>query len=183
MAEIILVTGGSRSGKSDFARNLAESVPGVKAFVATCPEVDEETKIRIQRHQAERDPTIWTTVEEPLRLAETCASLTDHPVILVDCLTLWMSNLMFDAERRREELREEEVGRIVDEVTDACRSLSGRVIFVTNEVGWGIVPENAYARRFRDLAGRCNRRFADAADAVVLVVCGYPVFVKGSSTL
>jgi adenosylcobinamide kinase/adenosylcobinamide-phosphate guanylyltransferase len=179
MARIVLITGGGRSGKSRHALRLAETLPAPRLFLATCPPVDDEMRRRIERHRAARDPEFWETLEEPVDLARALRDSAGFRTILVDCLTLWVNNLLWEAEQRGEDLGDEDVARACDEVARAAAALDAAVLFVTNEVGSGIIPENAPTRRFRDLAGRANQRIADAADQVVLMVCGLPLTVKG----
>jgi len=179
MARVILVTGGCRSGKSAHALKLAESLPGRRAFLATCPVADEEMRQRILRHQRARAAANWQTLEEPVRLAEALASAEGVEVVLVDCLTLWVSNLMYQAEQLGREMDEDAVAERSREVLSACHKRDGAVLFVTNEVGLGVVPENALGRRFRDLVGRCNQTIAAGADTVTLVTCGVPLTLKG----
>lgn len=173
-----LITGGCRSGKSRHAQRLAEQVPGGKkpggkrCYIATCVPQDAEMRQRVERHQAERGIT-WRTVEEPIEIAEAIEAHGPHAdVILVDCLTLWISNLMG-------------AGRGMDAVAAAAHELAASVgrsacplILVTNEVGAGIVPENAMARAFRDAAGLVNQIIAAACDQVILTVAGIPVTIK-----
>jgi adenosylcobinamide kinase/adenosylcobinamide-phosphate guanylyltransferase len=174
-----LVTGGCRSGKSRHAQNLAEAVPagrrgrrGRRCYIATCVPLDEEMAQRVARHQADRGPE-WRTVEQPIAVARAIeAHSAEASVILVDCLTLWISNLMG-------------AGNDMDAVVAAAQELAeavGRsacpVILVTNEVGAGIVPENALARRYRDAAGLVNQILAAACDRVVWTVAGIPVQIK-----
>jgi adenosylcobinamide kinase/adenosylcobinamide-phosphate guanylyltransferase len=180
MAHVTLVTGGCRSGKSAFAQRLAESLPGPRTYVATCPVTDEEMRRRIEKHRAARAAGDWTTLEQPLDLERAILQAAGSPVVLVDCLTLWVSNLMHEAEQAGKTVSEEDVVRRCRSVLAACGRGGGNVLFVTNEVGMGIVPDNALARRYRDLAGRCNQTIAAAADAVVLMSCGIPLFLKGS---
>ena len=178
MARVILVTGGSRSGKSRHALTLAESLPGPRAFVATCPPLDDEMRERIRKHRAARRDAAWQTIEEPTDLARVLGASAEFEVVLVDCLTLWVGNLMHEADERGEQMGEDEIEQCCRAVLEACAKRSGAVLFVTNEVGMGIVPENALARRFRDLAGRCNQMVAAAADEVILMVCGIPQPLK-----
>ena len=179
MARVVLVTGGCRSGKSDYARRLAEGLPGRRVFLATATAVDEEMRQRIRNHRAAREPAGWETVEEPLALAGALDAAGPCEVVLVDCLTLWINNLLHEAGRAGSGLTEERIAGESLELLVACRRRPGTVIFVANEVGMGIVPDNAAARRYRDLAGRCNRIVAAGADTVALVVCGIPMFLKG----
>lgn len=179
MARIVLITGGSRSGKSGYAQQAAEALPGAHGFVATCPAVDEEMAERIRKHQERRDPNRWTTMEEPRDLARTIRGADGFAVLLVDCVTLWVNNLMYEEEQHGRVLTEEDAERHCRDLLAACADFSGTVIFVTNEVSMGIVPDNPTARRYRDLVGRCNQILARAADEVILMVCGLPVIVKG----
>ncbi len=183
MAKIILVTGGSRSGKSTYAQRLAESLSGVRTYIATCPVIDKETEERVRKHQEARQSASWDTIEELTDLAGALQRSKGSEVILVDCLTLWINNLMFEAEQKKEHLDEEAIRTCCEDVLDTCRDFPGTVIFVTNEVGMGIVPENPDSRLFRDLAGRCNQSMADRADAAVFMVSGLPLYIKGEKIL
>jgi adenosylcobinamide kinase/adenosylcobinamide-phosphate guanylyltransferase len=178
MAEIILITGGGRSGKSAFAEKTAEALPGPRAYIATCPVIDPETEERIRKHRAARRGKCWETIEETVDLAGTIRRSDGCRVLLVDCLTLWINNLLYEAGKRGEIFTEEAAVGRCRELTDACRAFGGTVIFVTNELGMGIVPDNETARRFRDIAGRCNQEIAAAADTVTLVVSGIPLNLK-----
>ncbi len=179
MSRIILVTGGTRSGKSRYALNLAESLPGPRAFIATCPVTDDEMKRRIEAHRRERESAGWTTIEEETDLAGAMAGAKAYSVIVVDCLTLWINNLMYTAEADGREPSETDIARLTGDLVQSCGHLAGTVIFVTNEVGMGIVPEHRSARLFRDLVGRCSQIIAANADAVVFIVCGVPMTIKG----
>ena len=180
MAKIVLVTGGCRSGKSDYAQRLAESLPPTRLFVATCPVTDEEIQHRIQQHRRARQDRGWETVEEQCRLADVFRGHGQHRVLLVDCVTLWINNLMYHAECEGRPFSEADVAQQCRQVLDAGQAYRGTLIFVTNEVGLGVVPENAQARHYRDLIGRANQVLAEHADAVTLLCCGIPVQVKGS---
>lgn len=174
-ARITLVTGGSRSGKSGHALALAENSSAPRLFIATCPRYgDAELESRIERHMREREGRGWRTVEEPLELERALREVRQESVVLVDCLTLWVNNLMFQRGVRTEE----EMADLVTKMLGAAKAVAGSVIFVTNEVGMGIVPGDEISRRFRDLAGRCNALVAAAADDVILMVSGCPVVAK-----
>jgi adenosylcobinamide kinase/adenosylcobinamide-phosphate guanylyltransferase len=162
-----LVLGGARSGKSRHAQALAEACSGLRVFVATAQAFDAEMVERIARHRADRDAG-WRTIEAPLALPDAIAA-AGVGVILVDCLTLWASNLLLgDAD--------DEAATVA--LLAALAATPARVVLVSNEVGWGIVPDNALARRFRDVAGRINQRVAAAADRVDLVVAGLAMRLK-----
>ena len=178
MAEIVLVTGGSRSGKSAYAQGLAEGRPGARAFVATCPPIDEELRDRIRRHREAREGKGWETIEETVDLVRVLRDGPEFEVVLVDCLTLWINNLMYGAEQEGRQIQEEEVEKRCCDLLEAAAQRRGTVIFVTNEVGMGIVPEAEATRRYRDLVGRCNQRVGKRADRVVLMVSGVGVELK-----
>jgi adenosylcobinamide kinase/adenosylcobinamide-phosphate guanylyltransferase len=135
---------------------------------------------RVRRHQESRGNNEWSLVEAPVQVAQALTDSAGYNVRLVDCLTLWVSNLMMQADSTGRDLTEETIAEECQKVMAAAKELSGAVLFVTNEVGLGIVPENRLARLFRDLVGRCNRIIAEAADEVVLVTCGIPIQVKGN---
>jgi len=166
---LTLVLGGARSGKSRYAEAAVMAAPSPWIYVATAEPFDDEMTARIAEHRDRRGGQ-WQTVEASLDLAGAIAAAPDKAALLVDCLTLWLNNLMFkqvdiDAEAQRLEA-----------------ALSARLapaVLVSNEVGSGIVPENAEARRFRDLQGRLNQRIAARADRVVLLVAGLPLVLKG----
>ncbi len=183
MARIILVTGGSRSGKSAYAQGLAEALGAPRVYIATAPVLDEEMKARVKKHREAREASQWRTIEETLDLAGVLRAAKESRAVLVDCLTLWVNNLLFEAGKRKEDLTEEAVAEKCRAVLDACAGLAGTVIFVTNEVGMGIVPGHPLSRRFRDLAGRCNQIMADRADAVTFMVSGQPLQLKGDKPL
>lgn len=170
-----LIIGGARSGKSGHAQALAEAEAsrrgGAPVMIATAEALDDEMAERIARHREERGPA-WRTLEAPLDVAEAFRGLGPKDCAVVDCLTLWLNNLMF-AER---DLEAETAAMLAAAADAACE-----VIFVTNEVGMSIVPENALARRFRDEAGRMNRRAAERADEVVVMFAGCPLRLKPQS--
>ena len=191
MARIVMITGGSRSGKSTFAQQLAEYLSETRTYIATCPVVDGEIADRIEKHRRDRQNRRWQTIEEEIDLAGALdqgmregigkeeVEKKKEGVILVDCLTLWINNLLYQAERRGASLSEADIVAASQEVLRAARSCEGTVIFVSNEVGLGIVPDHFSGRLFRDLAGRCNQVFAREANAVVFMVSGIPMWIKG----
>lgn len=170
-ARTVLVTGGARSGKSLYAEGLVSAAQRERIYVATCTPFDDEMRQRIARHRDQRGEG-WRTIEEPRDLADVIAAeSTAESAILVDCLTLWLSNLIFaEADPEAE----------TAQLAEALRAAPGPVVLVTNEVGSGIVPDNALARRFRDEQGRLNRRIAELADVAVLVAAGLPLVLKPS---
>lgn len=169
MPTTLLVLGGTRSGKSRYAERRAIEDGGERLYIATAQALDAEMRDRIARHRADRG-TGWRTIEAPLALTETIAAEgRAGRVLLVDCLTLWTSNLMHAGEDIVEE-----TSRLV-EVIGRC---SAALILVSNEVGLGIVPDNPLARRFRDEAGRINQAVAAACDEAVFVAAGLPMTLK-----
>lgn len=173
----VLVTGGARSGKSSFAERYAATIAPEGLYVATAHAYDEEMEARIRRHRREREERDfpWTTEEAPYALVETLRQ-AKAPVVLVDCLTLWLSNwlLRMEGHPLADRLLEEKI----EELTAAFRELERPVILVTNEVGSGVVPEYKLGRVFRDLSGRMNQRLAREADQVFLVTAGIAVELK-----
>jgi adenosylcobinamide kinase/adenosylcobinamide-phosphate guanylyltransferase len=170
-ARLTLVLGGARSGKSRYAESLVTALPKPWVYLATAEVRDDEMKARIAEHQARRTEG-WQTIEAPLMLAEALRAAPAGAAVLVDCLTLWLTNAMlcaFDLEKAMTHLGEALGGR------------DGATVVVANEVGLGIVPDNALARRFRDAQGVLNQRLAAQADRVVLMVAGLPLTVKGQS--
>jgi len=171
MTEIILVTGGARSGKSKFAEERAARHVGPRIYIATAQPLDTEMAERIARHKTARGDR-WRTEEVPLALVEALRATDGEGVRLVDCLTLWLSNVMHAGADPSGE---------ADALAECLQGQASPVVLVTNEVGQGIVPDNPLARRFRDAAGLLNQRIAQVADEVVLVVSGLPVVLKSSS--
>lgn len=165
-----LILGGARSGKSALAEKLAENASGARIYIATAEAHDDEMRERIARHRAERGSD-WETIEAPLALSDALAAAADRPgaTVVIDCLTLWLSNLM---------LAERDWAAAADGFCEQLSSLSARIICVSNEVGLGIVPDTPLGRRFRDAQGRLNQRVAAAADAVVFVAAGLPLVLK-----
>lgn len=166
----VLVLGGARSGKSAFAEGLVAATGLARHYVATGRAWDEEMRERIARHRADRGEG-WRTHEEPLALAECLAALDDPGnAVLVDCLTLWVTNLMMEGRAVAEEF-----ARLADHVSRA----RARLVLVSNEVGLGIVPENRMAREFRDHAGRLHQAIAARSAEVYFVAAGLPLRMKG----
>ena len=188
VGRMILITGGCRSGKSAFAIQKAGELTERVCYVATCVPGDEEMKARVAEHRARR-PDSWRTIEEPLHLTRVIGELDGGrwPVVVVDCLTLWLFNLMSEEDwgREAESKTSETERRAAEEaerLADACRRFEGTVFLVTNEVGMGIVPGEEVSRAFRDALGRCNQILAASADEVYLIVAGQPLQLKGKSS-
>ena len=174
MSRITLITGGARSGKSSFALSLGLQNYSKRAFLATAVPFDREMQERIARHREERGHE-FHTIEEPVVLSRALAGLpAGTEVAVVDCLTVWLGNLYHHFEDAEEKVR-----RQVDAFVDHLDRPVCDLILVTNEVGWGIVPENPLARSFRDMAGYINRRVAAKAACVYLLCCGIPLTLKG----
>ncbi|WDR06584.1 bifunctional adenosylcobinamide kinase/adenosylcobinamide-phosphate guanylyltransferase [Devosia rhodophyticola] len=171
MARHVLILGGARSGKTGFAERFALGAGRRPAYLATAEAMDEEMRERVENHQRMRDQ-LFTTIEEPLDLPRALlAAAGDHDVILVDCLTLWISNLLGEGAS---------VADAVDMLEAAMTQIDEcRIILVSNEVGQGIVPDNALARMFRDLAGSTHQQLAEACSDVYFVTAGLPLTLKG----
>ncbi len=165
---LTLVTGGARSGKSRLAESLAHATGLPRRYVATAQALDPEMAARIAHHRADRGAD-WQTVEAPLDLGPALATGAGL-VTLVDCATLWLTNHL---------LAGHDLDAETDRLAGNLRASSGPVIVVTNEVGWGIVPDNALSRQFRDAQGRLNQRLAAEAGLVVAVLSGLPLVLKG----
>jgi adenosylcobinamide kinase/adenosylcobinamide-phosphate guanylyltransferase len=171
--KIIFVTGGARSGKSSFALADASGVPGKRAFIATALQSDDEMRSRIERHKRDRGDA-YDTYEEPLKIGELLKDIEDrYEVIILDCLTLWLANLM---------LENADLDRATETLVDSIVTLRrpGRIYVVSNEVGMGIVPADEMSRRYRDAAGFLNQRIAEVAHEVYMTVSGIPVKIKES---
>lgn len=166
-----LVLGGARSGKSSYAERLVTRFPAPYIYLATAEVFDEEMRERVLKHQ-ERRGADWQTIETPLDLTGTLRDLRLlKRAVLLDCLTLWLSNLLLHGNSMNHETR-------IDELCSCIQTLNYPLVIVSNEVGTGIVPENALARRFRDLAGFANQRIAALCSSVTLVVAGIPLRLK-----
>jgi adenosylcobinamide kinase / adenosylcobinamide-phosphate guanylyltransferase len=167
---LTMVIGGARSGKSRFAEGLIAKSGRIQRYIATAHAWDDEMRARIAEHQADRG-TGWITVEATLRLDDALVSAQKGEAVLVDCATLWLSNHL---------LAEHDLAEECTKLLAALATCAAPVVMVTNEVGFGIVPDNALARRFRDAQGRLNQQLAAQADLAVLVVAGLPVVLKGA---
>lgn len=172
-SKITFVIGGCRSGKSSHALYLANEIKGSrKIFIATSVPTDKEMDARVVKHQKERGDD-WITAEVPVEIPSKIIELSESSdVILVDCLTLWISNLMFNS------FDDDAIVKITQELQDTLKIINVPVFLVANEVGMGVVPENALARRFRDMAGMVNQKIAQTADKVIYTVAGIPMIVK-----
>ncbi|MER8857748.1 bifunctional adenosylcobinamide kinase/adenosylcobinamide-phosphate guanylyltransferase [Mesorhizobium sp. M0757] len=165
---LTFIIGGARSGKSVHAESLATALPPPWAYIATAQAYDGEMRERIAQHRSRRGEG-WATVDAPLDLAGAIEALPDNQPVLVDCLTLWLTNHMLADHDLEGECRR---------LADVLSRPRGPWFVVSNEVGQGIVPDNALARRFRDAAGRLNQQIAVVADMVLLMVAGLPLKVK-----
>jgi len=168
---VTFVLGGARSGKSQFAESFVKSLPRPWVYIATAEAHDDEMAARIAEHQARRDAG-WQTVEAPHDLPDAIRAAPKGAIVLVDCLTIWLSNLMhgpFDVDRAMGQLEE------------ALHTRENATVLVSNEVGLGLVPETPLGRAFRDTQGHLNQNIAALASRVILVVAGQPLIVKGST--
>jgi adenosylcobinamide kinase / adenosylcobinamide-phosphate guanylyltransferase len=168
MAEIILVTGGARSGKSALAERLAQSCGNKVIYIATSEPFDDEMQSRIDRHRARRDAS-WRTVDAPLELPDMLVQTDWDAPRLVDCLTMWLNNLIY---------HNRDVGDEMNRLIKVISEQQADLVMVTNEIGSGLVPQTAEARKFRDLAGELNQMVAQAASQVYLSVSGISVKIK-----
>ena len=178
MGEIILVTGGCRSGKSSYAENLIIEAGGSKLYIATAPVLDNEMRMRVKRHKDNRAGKGWDTIEEEVDIAKVLSDNSNYDTVLVDCLTLWINNLIYRADLKNEAITEDIIANNVAIIMKNAKKIQKRVVFVINEVGMGVVPENTVARLFRDLSGRCSQCIAQNADRVILMSCGLPLNLK-----
>jgi adenosylcobinamide kinase/adenosylcobinamide-phosphate guanylyltransferase len=170
-AHCVLVTGGARSGKSLYAEALIRDSRLAPVYVATCTPHDAEMEERVARHRLQRGDG-WATIEEQRAIADVIArESAAGRAILVDCLTLWLSNLMFS---------EKDIPAETARLIEAIKALAGPCVFVSNEVGMGIVPENRLSRSFRDAQGRLNQDIASVCHQVVFVAAGQPLLLKPS---
>lgn len=177
MSELILVTGGARGGKSGFSEQLIRDAGLTCTYIATSPYCDGEMNERIRRHQERRAGWNWTTIEEEIDLAGAIgkAAAEGSEAILIDCLTLWINNLLY----RNPGFGEDEMRSECETLLAALDRFPGKAVLVINEVGLGMVPETPLCRAFRDCSGRCAQIIAAHADQCYLCVCGIPLKIKG----
>lgn len=177
--KIVLITGGARSGKSKFAEKYASSIGSKIAYLATAKILDDEMKDRIEKHVATR-PSEWVTYECPTNAEITLNKIEqDFDTIIFDCLTLYLTNLLLDQNNPKDKNeRQNIILNKINLLLEAAKNQKNNIIFVTNEVGAGIVPDNALAREFRDLAGITNQKIANIASEVYLLTSGIPIDIK-----
>ena len=180
MGKLTLILGGARSGKSTYAEKIAADNGGDSVlYVATAQAFDEEMQVRIEKHRAER-PTSWRTVESPTGAGDAIlAAAGDEQVILVDCLTVLVSNMLLKFEDPFADAVTASVQDEVDKLLNCAEKLEANIIIVSNEVGLGLVPPYPLGRAYRDLLGKANQRLAARADKVLFMVAGLPMVVKG----
>ncbi len=177
MKELVLVLGGVRAGKSQFAQRLAQEKGGAVLFVATAEARDEEMAQRIRLHQETR-PKDWQTLEEPIMVPGALSkAVQGYDVVLLDCLTLWISNLLLQV-REGKEVSDDELLAPVERLLYVYQHCQATFIVVSNEVGMGVVPPHPLGRRFRDLLGKANQMLAARSDKVYLLVAGLPLELK-----
>ena len=175
-SKLIFILGGARRGKSAYALTLAESMAGKRLYLATAQALDKEMGEKIKKHKRERGSN-WVTIEEPIHVADVVRGNKKHDVILLDCLTLWLSNLITNYELRITNL-DLQIAKQIASLISACKKTKANIIVVSNEVGLGIVPDNPLARQFRDIAGVANQKMAQAADEVYFVTVGISMRMK-----
>jgi len=178
--KLIFITGGARSGKSSFAEKIAAKKSKEVAYIATSQPLDDEMKIRIKKHK-DRRPTNWKTYEEPIEVRKLVSRLgLEKEVILIDCLTLLVSNLLLRKENKVGDPKwEEEILIEIKKLAEVSYKIPARVIIVSNEVGMGLVPDNTLGRVYRDILGRANSIIANKADEVFMMASGIPLKIKG----
>ena len=178
--KLIFITGGARSGKSNFAEKMALSLGKPVAYLATGQPLDKEMADRIKKHKSRRS-TEWETYEEPIEVSELVSSLGgEKEVILIDCLTLLVSNLLLrEKNKARNPQGEEKILLEIEKLTEISYQAPAQIIIVSNEVGMGLVPDNPLGRVYRDILGRANSIIANKADEVFMMISGIPLKIKG----
>ena len=171
MKKIIFISGSVRSGKSGFAVSRAKKFKTPVVFIATCRPLDDEMKERVHKHKQNR-PKTWKTIEEDMDIAAVIRRLKEKDTAILDCLTLWISNLLLAG------LNEKEISRRIKDFIAALKQTPASVVIVSNEVGWGIVPDNRLSRIFRDIIGTLHQRIAAVSDEVHLMVAGIAMKIK-----
>ena len=169
MVKNILVTGGIKSGKSSYALELADKYKGEKIFLATARAFDDEMAEKIERHKAERSDS-YKTIEEPIKIGKIISEVSST-LLVIDCITIWLSNLFFETEPEQRNI-------YVNEFLESIKNFNGEIIIVTNEVGSGIIPENKISREYQSELGKLNQEIAKLCDEVYLLVSGVAVKIK-----
>ena len=170
LAKLTLVLGGAASGKSAFAEQLICRSGAERVYIATAQAMDDEMQVKISAHRQARGPD-WITFETPLNVAPALAEVTKDQVVLLDCATMWLSNHLF---------AESDLDTCTRGLLAACSACAGRIVIVSNEVGQGIVPDNALARQFRNAQGTLNQAIAAQSDTTIFVTAGLPLVLKGA---
>lgn len=170
LSRLTLVTGGAKSGKSRFAEGLVVGSDQPRVYIATAQVWDDEMRVKVNTHRADRGPD-WQTIEAPRDLGAALATVPKGAVVLLDCATMWLTNVM---------LADGDIDAEAETLLAALTACSAPVVVVTNELGWSIVPDNALARRFQNAQGRINQQLAAQADLVVTVISGLPLVLKGT---
>ena len=169
MAKKILITGGIKSGKSRYALELADKYEGEKTFLATARAFDNEMAEKIKRHKAERSDD-YKTIEEPVKVGKKISKV-NTPLLLIDCITIWLSNLYFETDEEQRDFQ-------ISEFFENLHNYKGDLIVVTNEVGGGIIPENKMSRNYQSVLGKLNQRIAAVSDEVYVLISGVPMKIK-----
>jgi len=174
MGQIILITGAARSGKSSFALKLSKKFNGKKIFIATAIPIDEEMKERIRKHKKQRKKE-FVTIEEPYNLSSIINNIDkNYSLAIIDCITVWLGNIFYRHNNNSKKILNE-----INILLNALKNIKKNIILVTNEVGWGIVPENKISRLYSDIAGNLNKKLAILSKEVYVLFCGIPLKIKG----